>query len=84
VSTNPKDDNSLPNETVNNFYLGNILKTVFEKHYHGPSSENVVASSDRIVISLMGWEFARKHQIYFDYNGIGGIKLLQFTITVYI
>jgi hypothetical protein len=63
VSTNPKDDNSLPNETVNNFYLGNILKTVFEKHYHGPSSENVVASSDRIVISLMGLEFARKHQI---------------------
>jgi hypothetical protein len=31
VSTNPKDDNALPNETVNNYYLGNILKSIFEK-----------------------------------------------------
>lgn len=54
VSTNPKDDNALPNETLNNFYLGNILKTVFEKHYQNSSNNLDVKSSDRLVISLLG------------------------------
>ena len=33
VPNDPKEDNALPNESVNNFYLGNILHTVFKQLY---------------------------------------------------
>jgi hypothetical protein len=29
VPTDPKEDNALPNQAVNNYYLGNILHNIF-------------------------------------------------------
>jgi hypothetical protein len=60
VSTNPVDDNALPNENVNNYYLGNILKLVFEKQLKViEKRENI--ESNKIVLSLIGLDFAKKH-----------------------
>ena len=33
VPTDPKEENALPSENVNNYYLGNILRSVYEKLY---------------------------------------------------
>ena len=62
VSSNPKEDNALPNETVNNYYLGNILRTIFEKQHQRPAEEEEKAP-ERLVIALLGLEFGRKHQL---------------------
>jgi hypothetical protein len=47
---------------VNNYYLGNILRTVFEKLY-APSNESqeIEASSEKLLISIVGLDYARKH-----------------------
>jgi hypothetical protein len=36
VPTDPKEDNALPNEAVNNYYLGNILRNIFSNLYSQP------------------------------------------------
>jgi hypothetical protein len=45
VPIDPKEDNALPSDPVNNYYLGNILRTIFEKLYSIPAPEDHLASS---------------------------------------
>ena len=40
-STEPTEDNSLPLKVVNNYYLGNILKTVFSDIYSTEEKNDV-------------------------------------------
>ena len=59
----PLEENALPLNVVNNYYLGNILKTVFENIYETEStSEPSIVKSENL-ISLLGLEFSGKKSL---------------------
>jgi hypothetical protein len=63
VPTDPKEDNSLPNGYVNNYYLGNVLRNVFEKQIGSPPKEIYSSPPNKALVSLIGLDFARKHYV---------------------
>ena len=62
VSTEPADDNALPNSYVNNYFLGNILKDIFSR-IHPKQKEATPCQSSSIVVCLIGLDFAGKHTL---------------------
>lgn len=89
VPTDPKEDNALPNENVNNYYLGNILKSVFEKLL-GKSEVEAKDHSDKLVVSIVGLDFGGKKTIgkkaaaKYGFNLINVDKLIEEKLKDYI
>ena len=62
---------------MNNYYLGNILKTVFEDIYSTDSKSEVSAIQNENLISLLGLEFAGKKTIAEEIRNRYGLSILQ-------
>jgi hypothetical protein len=54
VPVDPTEDNSLPIEVVNNYYLGNILKKVFEELYSENEEPPQQPLRSQNLIALLG------------------------------
>lgn len=77
VSTDPKDDNSLPNDYVNNYYLGNVLRNIFEQQIGTPSKAIYSSPPNKILISVIGLDFARKHYVTEKIASQNGFKVIE-------
>ncbi len=53
--TEPKEENILAKGIVNNYYLGNILREVFEKLHKNSSEKQSEEFEPEVLICLMGY-----------------------------
>lgn len=64
-------ENAVPSEAVNNYYLGNILKSLFGRYYQEKGKEEEEGGRE-LGVCLLGLEFAGKktlaEQIANEYN----------------
>lgn len=58
----PTVDNALPLKVINNYYLGNILKTLFAEIYK-QEEQKQTAVQNKYFVSLLGLEFSGKTSI---------------------
>lgn len=75
--TEPAEDNSLPLNVVNNYYLGNILKMIFEEVYALESTSEVSTIRNENLISLLGLEFAGKKTLAQEIKNRYGLSVIQ-------
>lgn len=64
-------------EVVNNYYLGNILKTVFSEIYSPNKVENNSERKCQNLVALLGLEFAGKNQLACQIKDQYGFKVIS-------
>jgi hypothetical protein len=57
--------------------LGNVLRDIFERHIDQKKSEEYSSPPDKLFVSLIGLDFARKHHIASKVAAQYGFQIIQ-------